>query len=330
MELTDLPPTLKMSLEDNGGKNEIVEAAIRTGGASLIDRYNRKHNVSAAIVVTGAEIRQHYYTERACARAIRASTLEERSRTAKAAYDHFFASCPWLNTDHQDVAADPYEYSHFPGLLRRFGRKIYEVGSGSGALARYLSAAGFKVVTTEISSERETHYRDGDLEWHSTDGVVLSRFETPESYDIVLSTQVLEHFHPDDLPQHFAEACRILRHGGAYLFTTPNRLSGPHDVTLLFGMETSDCFHLKEYTHREMLPLLRAAGFKRVEAVYIAPKRLRHRLNLYFSSSLYLSFLRGFEWLLERLPYKLRRKVLALLFKVAVWRSDVTIIAFKP
>ena len=53
----------------------------------------------------------------------------------------------------------------------------------------------------------------------------------------------------------------MLRPEGRYIFETPNRITGPHDVSRHFDV-VSTGFHLKEYTHTELLRIGRASGFR--------------------------------------------------------------------
>ena len=90
------------------------------------------------------------------------------------------------------------------------------------------------------------------LRWTVSDGVHLERFEAPESYDAVISDQVIEHLHPDDLVAHFAGVHAILKPGGRYALATPHAFEGPFDVSRVFGSERPQGMHLKEYTYREL------------------------------------------------------------------------------
>ena len=91
--------------------------------------------------------------------------------------------------------------------------------------------------------------------------------EPEEAFDVVISTQVIEHFHPDDLLTHFEHARQILRPGGRYLFDTPHRSSGPHDLSRVFDFDRAAFMHLKEYTYEELAGALSSAGFDTVKAV---------------------------------------------------------------
>src|SRR5581483_7134702 len=50
-----------------------------------------------------------------------------------------------------------------------------------------------------------------------------------------------------------------------YICVTPNRLSGPHDVSRNFDTVATG-FHLKDYTIGELAALFQQVGFRRVNA----------------------------------------------------------------
>src|SRR5690606_20747310 len=68
-----------------------------------------------------------------------------------------------------------------------------------------------------------------------------------DSVDTAFSDQLIEHLHPDDAADHFRVVRQVLKPGGVYIFRTPHRLSGPHDVSRYF-CEHAEGFHLKEWT----------------------------------------------------------------------------------
>jgi len=305
--------------------NPVVEKALAERPDEIVERYTRQNHLDRPATIE--MVRAHYYIERRLARSIRESTKEDRAQAAEDAYRRYYQECWWLAAWQKPATADPREFSHFLKLLRPFGKRIYEVGSGSGALAQFLCGNGYDCVATDIGSAPRGDAPAGGPIWHNTDGIHLTRYESPASYDAVISSQVIEHLHPDDIAEHCAEALRLLKPGGAYLMVTPNRLSGPADMAELFGMEVSDCFHLREYTHGELAAILRRAGFARVRAVYVAPKKLRSIHELCFVSGFYLRALTAFEKTVEKLPRAPRKGVLEVLHKVALWRRDVCLLA---
>ncbi len=86
--------------------------------------------------------------------------------------------------------------------------------------------------------------------------------------DFVYSNDLLEHLHPDDLFVHLREIFRVLKSGGKYLFWTPGKSTGPHDITDLFYPKNSGFqplgLHLKEYDFNEMIATIRSCGFSHI------------------------------------------------------------------
>jgi len=76
------------------------------------------------------------------------------------------------------------------------------------------------------------------------------------STDVVFSDQLIEHLHPEDTEFHFQLVRNILRPQGVYVFRTPHRFSGPHDVSRYFSDEPEG-FHLKEWTYSEIARVLK-------------------------------------------------------------------------
>ena len=109
-------------------------------------------------------------------------------------------------------------------------------------------------------------------------GSAVSLPFSDSSFDFVYSSQVLEHLHPDDVPTHLAEVGRVLRPGGWLGFDTPNRATGPHDVSRGFT-RTATGLHLKEWTYRELIRVLHSAGLERIQT-RVLPGRVAKALSL--------------------------------------------------
>ena len=82
------------------------------------------------------------------------------------------------------------------------------------------------------------------------------------SVDVAYSDQLMEHLHADDAVEQLGNIYRALAAGGVYVCLTPNRLTGPHDVSRYFD-EVATGFHLREYTVGELTTLCRAVGFRK-------------------------------------------------------------------
>ncbi len=80
------------------------------------------------------------------------------------------------------------------------------------------------------------------------------------SIDVAFSNQVIEHLHPDDTIDHLRLVYRLLRPGGVYVFCTPEKLSGPFDISRYFSNEPQG-FHLREWMFIELSGLIQSVGF---------------------------------------------------------------------
>jgi SAM-dependent methyltransferase len=230
----------------------------------VVTRYRKNYGLSAAI--GPGQVKQHVELETALTRKLWESTPENRWQVFDDCYTTLYKSLPWLNsqgTDQRWQKAGPW-----PTLLKKRAT-ILEIGSGAGELIRRLASLGHKCVATEITVERgEKHVKNVDgLEWRSTDGVHLTRFEKEGTYDVVISSQVVEHFHPDDVSTHFEHVRMVLKDGGEYLFDTPHAGTGPHDLSRVFQLDRPAFVHLREYDFRSLGKIAKAAGFRKVRAI---------------------------------------------------------------
>ena len=82
----------------------------------------------------------------------------------------------------------------------------------------------------------------------------------------------MEHLHVDDAVAQLQDIHRVLKPGGAYVCCTPNRLSGPHDISVYFGTSPAG-FHMREYDHRSLSQVFRSVGFSHLRALVTAKGR---------------------------------------------------------
>jgi SAM-dependent methyltransferase len=219
---------------------------------------------------TPEQLRQHFEIERELADRLRQATKDERRALYREVYAERSARIPHhpLVAAARDAAARATAIDPQTRLLHHFvteASSLLEVGAGDGAVARSLSPDVLRSVAVDVTDALARDLRSPpNFEFLEFDG-----FEIPlpdGSIDLVYSNDVVEHLHPDDLPDHLAEVRRVLAPRGRYLCITPNRLSGPHDVSRHFG-STARGFHLREYTGGELVRLFRVAGFSRVDVV---------------------------------------------------------------
>lgn len=213
-------------------------------------------------------IRAHYEIERELSDRLRESTRGERGRLYGEVYGDLFHRVP----DHPQLTArwDPARRGAYVApdvatiirLLPRGGTYL-EVGAGDCAVARRVAGHAGRVIAVEVSGEVAPSNLPKNVELLITDSTSMP--VSDRSVDLAFSDQLMEHLHPEDALEQLREIHRTLRPGGRYVFLTPNRVTGPHDVSGYFD-EVATGFHLKEYTNGELAELLRSVGFSEVRA----------------------------------------------------------------
>ena len=215
---------------------------------------------------TAAQVREQYEVERELGDRLRnAATREERRPLYGEVYGELrerLAHHP-LVVQSQDTLAQSVAAAPQVRLLRTFvgsSTDFCEIGAGDGAVARALapyvrSSLALDVTDAHLSGPR----LDRNFEFRLFDG--FDPDVPPASLDIAYSRDVAEHLHPDDLLEQTAAIARMLRPGGRYVCVSPNRLSGPHDISRRFD-DTPTGLHLHEYTAGELATALRRAGFR--------------------------------------------------------------------
>lgn len=216
------------------------------------------------------QLREHFEVERELAARLRASTRAERTALYGVLYQELFERVPHHprltrrdtpEASRRSVAVRMRLLEHVLTPETRF----LEFAPGDCRLAYEVAKRVRTVVAADISDQRaqdDTAPANFDLVVY--DGYSLDL--EPNSVDVAFSYQFLEHLHPEDVDAHMEMAARLLRPGGVYVFDTPHRYSGPHDVSRFFG-DTLECFHFQEWTFREMRILLERHGFARCTAL---------------------------------------------------------------
>lgn len=227
-------------------------------------------------VRTEQQLRRHYEVERHLADQLRHSTPHERTQLYSEVYDELFRRVP----DHPqhvwktDPAIRGARIEKHLGTIEHFlpaGGTYLEVGAGDCALATRVAKRAGRVYAVEVSEEITARQAPPpNLEVVITDGRSIP---VPNgSIDVAFSDQLMEHLHPDDAEEQLANIHRALAPGGIYLCITPNRLSGPHDISKYFDPVATG-LHLKEYTNRELASLMRTVGFSTVRTFLTARGR---------------------------------------------------------
>lgn len=157
--------------------------------------------------------------------------------------------------------------------LSKPGSNVLEVGCGRGDVLMALAERGRICTGTEISSHMLELCNRLDVK--IVRGSADSLYFPSGSFDVVFSQEVLEHLHPEDVPRHFAEAFRVLRPNGILAVETPNRRTGPQDISRGFTCVAGG-LHLKEWTIRELIQQFQKAGFVKIRGL-LAPQFIARR-----------------------------------------------------
>jgi SAM-dependent methyltransferase len=215
-------------------------------------------------------VKDHYLIEKELAARLLAATKEERRHLYTTVYDELFRRVP----DHpqlelkRDTKVRRREVLARLGLLRNYllaDATYLEIGPGDCALAIEAARRVRRVFAIDVSREIAAGVcLLKNLELAISDGCSIP---VPlNSIDIAYSDQLMEHLHPDDAAEQLANIYQALKPGGVYLCITPNRWSGPHDVSRYFDEEATG-FHLREYTVSDLARLFRATGFRSLKVL---------------------------------------------------------------
>jgi 2-polyprenyl-3-methyl-5-hydroxy-6-metoxy-1,4-benzoquinol methylase len=168
---------------------------------------------------------------------------------------------------------------HIHKELRRFSRskkgiegvRVFDAGSGFGQYAYYLarknpdwSIFGLDVKIEEIDACRSFFKKIGlvNAEFDVGD---LTVFQKENSFDLILSVDVMEHIEPDE--KVFGNFHLSLKSGGMLLISTPSDQGGSdvdeHNEESFIGEHVRDGYSKKEIEEK-----LKRAGFERVETHY--------------------------------------------------------------
>jgi SAM-dependent methyltransferase len=270
---------------------------------------------------TPERLRHHFEVERELAARLRSSSRPERTALFKTLYTELFERVqdhPRL-TRRETAEASRRNLESQLRLLRphfpESGPKpvLIEIAPGDCRLGGAATQWCEHVYGIDISDQRSP----GEVFPENFELIVYDGYQLdlPDRCgDLAFSYQFLEHLHPDDVPLHFETVHRLLRPGGVYVFDSPHRFSGPHDVSVHFG-DTLECFHFQEWSYREMRQLLGRHGFSRTAM---------HRKGRLLKNPLLNRLHDGIEWLVGILPRPLRRRVSSRLFQsvtLSAWKN---------
>jgi len=222
------------------------------------------------------QIRQHYQVEKELAARLMRATRLERQHLYTAIYDELYKRVPDHPqlTNKVSISTTADQVQSKLKLLQSFihgDASFMELGPGDCSLALAIAACVRNVIAIDVSNEiTKNRSTPPNYRLIISDGCSIP--VPAGSVDVAYSNQLMEHLHPDDAMEQLQNVVSALKVGGVYICTTPNRLSGPHDISKYFDRIATG-LHLKEYTIGELDDLFRKAGFHSVTVVGAAKGR---------------------------------------------------------
>lgn len=132
------------------------------------------------------------------------------------------------------------------------GKNVLEIGCGTGYGAAFLSEVALKITATDIWEDVCSHqdkYQKANLIFLQANGTNLQFANS--TFDVVLSFQVIEHIDEGHVLKYLSEIRRVLKTGGVFICSTPNR-----KLRLLPFQKPWNPEHMTEYTANQLKKLL--------------------------------------------------------------------------
>lgn len=222
------------------------------------------------------ELEKIYRVEIEQADKLRRAAASQRKALYSSVYQEYFQKLPFHPqlTIKQNQAAKQGRVDYQLRQILPFikgKQRFMEIGAGDCSLSIAASNYCKEIVALEVSKEVAENSNLPE----NVKLVLFDGFNIPlenNSVDVAYSNQLMEHLHPDDAAQQLKSIYSVLRKGGAYICITPNRISGPHDISRFFTDKPVG-FHLREYSACDLRELFMSVGFSNVIAYTILKGR---------------------------------------------------------
>lgn len=205
----------------------------------------------------------HYLLEKELAARLLNAPKAQRAHVYAQVYSELFRSLP----DHPQHAANPsaHESRHdfaYMNVKPEPNATFLEVGCGDAAMSFAVAAKVKNVIGLDVTDALIKYpAAPANFTFLRTTSTEIALAD--HAVDVAYSNQLMEHLHPDDAEEQLREIWRVLKPGGVYSCKTPNRVTGPHDVSEYFDYAATG-FHLCEYTYYSIRRLFIRAGFAQV------------------------------------------------------------------
>ena len=242
-----------------------------------------------------------YLFEKQLAARLKGADSKERRSLYNSVYNEYYQKFPKHPFIVQNENVIKKSTSRQIKYLRKYCNPnitFLEIGSGTGDLSFEVAKYVKKVIMVDVSHEpTQTLDFPPNTELLISNGVSIP---LPKNcVDIAYSNQLMEHLHPEDALEQLQSIYDVLVKNGTYICVTPHCFSGPHDISKGFD-KIAHCFHLKEYTVKELTNYFKAVGFKNVTYL-VTFKGIQTNFPIFIIIII--------EKILSKLPYSLRNKL---------------------
>ena len=189
-------------------------------------------------VRTADQLREHYEIEKQLADQLRGVSREDRLHLYNSINDEIFRRVPHLPMNVRKASAGMMaaNVSRKIRFLKRFlhpDDTFLEIGPGDCSLSLEVARQVKKVLAVDVSSEITNGLKPPqNFQLIISDGCSIP--VAPNSVNVAYSCSLMEHLHPEDALAQLRNVYQALVPGGVYICITPNRLTGPHDISRYF------------------------------------------------------------------------------------------------
>ncbi|WP_392486084.1 methyltransferase domain-containing protein [Haloimpatiens sp. FM7315] len=142
-----------------------------------------------------------------------------------------------------------YERYCFASKFINENSKVLEAPCGFGYGAAYIAKFSNNVEASDIVGDNinfaKSVYPISNINWCTNDVTKLNYSEN--EFDIYISFEVFEHLSLDSIDNYLKEAVRVIKKGGKFIISTPNKS---------MRVNVNNPFHIKEYTFIEFKNIL--------------------------------------------------------------------------
>jgi SAM-dependent methyltransferase len=223
-------------------------------------------------VRSGGQLLHDYEIEKKLAMKLRNASRQERQFLYSSVYDEYFERVPLapqlITKSSPELTAAAIAMSmKFLNHFLNEATVFLEVGPGDCALSIEVSKRVKQVFAVDVSAKiSEVFSLPYNCKRIISDGRSIP--VANNTISVVYSNQLMEHLHPDDAFEQLQNIYHSMIAGGYYICITPNRHSGPHDISKYFDLVATG-FHLREYSVSELVNLFKRVGFSRCDSYVI-------------------------------------------------------------